>query len=59
MSSMLVETDPTTGAETRHGSIRWGQLRDADPFIGSTADLPQPNDAVSFYIPVPYTTPTN
>jgi hypothetical protein len=58
VSSMLVETDPT-GAETRHGTVRWGQLRDSDPFVGSTTNLPQPNYSVSFYIPVPYTAPVN
>lgn len=34
-------------------SVRWGQLRDSDPFIGSTSRQNNPNYAVSFELPVP------
>ncbi len=34
-------------------SVRWGQLRDSDTFVGSTTNLPNPNYAVSFEMPVP------
>jgi hypothetical protein len=34
-------------------AYRWGQLCDADPFVGSTSGLAQPNYAVSFEMPVP------
>lgn len=33
--------------------VRWGELRDSDPFVGSTTHLPNPNYGVSFEIPVP------
>ncbi len=32
---------------------RWGQLRDSDPFVGSSTNVPQPNYCVAFEIPVP------
>jgi hypothetical protein len=35
------------------GTIRWGQLRDSDPFIGAITRRPQPNYAVAFELPVP------
>ena len=34
-------------------SVRWGQLRDSDPFMGATTKQPNPNYAVSFSLPVP------
>jgi hypothetical protein len=45
------ETAPRTLPET--GARRWGQLRDADPFVGVSTQLPQPNYAVAFELPVP------
>ena len=36
-----------------HGSWRWGQLRDSDPFVGATTRLAQPNYAVTFEMTVP------
>jgi hypothetical protein len=33
--------------------VRWGQLRDSDPFVGSTSGQPHPNYCVSFELPVP------
>jgi len=34
-------------------SVRWGQLRDSDPFVGSTSERHNPNYALSFELPVP------
>jgi hypothetical protein len=34
-------------------SVRWGQLRDSDPLIGSTTTRANPNYAVSFEMSVP------
>jgi hypothetical protein len=34
-------------------AYRWGQLRDSDPFVGSTTNEPQPNYAVAFEMAVP------
>ena len=36
-------------------AIRWGQLRDSDPFVGPLTGVPQPNYAVAFAVNVPYT----
>lgn len=36
----------------RSRAYRWGQLRDSDPFVGSTTKLSQPNHCVSFELPV-------
>jgi lysophospholipase L1-like esterase len=33
--------------------VRWGQLRDSDPFVGLKTQAPSPNYAVSFELPVP------
>lgn len=43
------------GVQMKGGAraVRWGQLRDSDPFIGFTTHLPNPNYAVSFELPVP------
>jgi len=34
-------------------AVRWGQLRDSDPFVGTTTHVPNPNYCVSFELPVP------
>lgn len=34
-------------------AVRWGQLRDSDPFVGSTTNVPNPNYCVSFSLLVP------
>ena len=34
-------------------AVRWGQLRDSDPFVGGTTKQANPNYAVSFSLPVP------
>jgi lysophospholipase L1-like esterase len=36
-----------------HGTFRWGQLRDSDPFVGSSTKKPQPNYCVAFELEVP------
>jgi hypothetical protein len=43
------------GAQMKVASkaVRWGRLRDSDPFVGSTTKRPNPNYAVSFQLPVP------
>ncbi|HVV48022.1 MAG TPA: dockerin [Polyangia bacterium] len=33
-------------------AVRWGQLRDSDPFMGGTTKMANPNYAVSFSMPV-------
>jgi len=35
------------------GTKQWGQLRDSDPFVGSSTNKPQPHFAVAFALPVP------
>jgi hypothetical protein len=34
-------------------AVRWGELRDSDPFMGATTKQANPNYAVSFSLPVP------
>jgi hypothetical protein len=34
------------------GTVRWGQLHDSDPFVGSTTGLPQTNHCVAFQMPI-------
>jgi hypothetical protein len=38
---------------TASHAVRWGQLRDSDPFVGSTTRMPNPNYCVSFELAVP------
>lgn len=38
-------------------ALRWGQLRDSDPFVGPLTGVAQPNYAVAFSVNVPYTSP--
>jgi len=40
-------------ASRPHGTRRWGQLRDSDPFVGATTHTPQPNHAVTFELELP------
>jgi hypothetical protein len=35
------------------GTLRWGLLRDSDPFVGRNTGTAQPNFAVTFELPVP------
>jgi hypothetical protein len=51
---LLVRYAATAASSARaHGSRRWGQLRDSDPFVGATTRTPQPNYAVTFELEVP------
>jgi hypothetical protein len=34
-------------------AVRWGELRDSDPFADATTKQPNPNYSVSFEMPVP------
>ena len=52
--SALTMTPDTNGLSFSNRTLRWGQLRDSDPFLGSTTGVAQPNYAVSFSIAVPY-----
>lgn len=38
---------------TASRAVRWGQLRDSDPFVGTTTNMANPNYGVSFELPVP------
>jgi hypothetical protein len=42
-----------SGALLWTGTVRWGQLRDSDPFVGTMTKKAQPNYAVAFEMPVP------
>jgi hypothetical protein len=41
------------GAIRANGTVRWGQLRDSDPFVGSLTRVAQPNFCVAFEMNVP------
>jgi len=43
----------TDGTIRPSGTLRWGLLRDSDPFVGSLTGLAQPNYAVTFELEVP------
>ncbi|HET7543390.1 MAG TPA: dockerin [Polyangiaceae bacterium] len=52
--AVLVRYAATAAPTVRaHGTRRWGQLRDSDPFIGTTTRTAQPNYAVTFELEVP------
>jgi hypothetical protein len=36
-----------------HGTVRWGLLRDSDPFVGATSKQSQPNWCVAFELAAP------
>ena len=40
------------GAPMQNGTMRWGTLRDSDPFVGATTKQAQPNFAVAFELPL-------
>jgi hypothetical protein len=42
-----------TQMSTASRAVRWGQLRDSDPFVGSTTGEPNPNYGVMFEMLVP------
>ncbi|HMF40995.1 MAG TPA: dockerin, partial [Polyangia bacterium] len=43
----------TDGTIRPNGTVRWGQLRDSDPFVGSLTRMAQPNYCVAFELNVP------
>jgi hypothetical protein len=43
----------TAAARRPEGSLRWGALRDSDPFVGSVTGTVQQNYCVSFELDVP------
>jgi hypothetical protein len=43
----------TDGVLRPGGTRRWGQLRDSDPFVGSTTGRAQPNFALAFELAIP------
>jgi len=52
--AVLVRYAATAAPAARaHGTRRWGQLRDSDPFVGATTRTAQPNYAVTFELEVP------
>ncbi len=48
--AMTAESVPLSVASQ---AVRWGCLRDSDPFVGSSTGVAQPNYAVAFTMPVP------
>ena len=53
---MVVGYASTTDGMVRpNGTVRWGQLRDSDPFVGSLTRVAQPNYCVAFEMNVPPT----
>jgi hypothetical protein len=46
-------TSQGTQMSTGSKAVRWGQLRDSDPFVGATTKVANPNYGVSFELPVP------
>ena len=55
----MTSQDGTTKSQTNSGgngwtgTLRWGLLRDSDPFVGSTTKRAQPNYGVAFQMTVP------
>jgi hypothetical protein len=53
-SGLVVGYASTTDGIIRpNGTMRWGQLRDSDPFLGSLTRTAQPNYCVAFELNVP------
>ncbi|HEY6475074.1 MAG TPA: hypothetical protein VI456_00745, partial [Polyangia bacterium] len=55
--SGITQTLQPDGYTYLNTSLRWGQLRDSDPFVGPLTAVPQPNYAVAFSVDLPYTAP--
>jgi hypothetical protein len=53
----ITQTVQPDGYTYLNTSLRWGQLRDSDPFVGPLTGVPQPNYAVAFSVNVPYASP--
>jgi hypothetical protein len=45
--------DATAMSTPFAGTVRWGQLRDSDPFVGASTHKALPNYGVAFELPVP------
>jgi hypothetical protein len=52
-SSTAAQVTDSAGTLLWTGTVRWGQLRDSDPFVGAVTQRAQPNYAVAFDLPVP------
>jgi len=53
-SGLVVAYAATADGTIRpNGTVRWGQLRDSDPFVGSLTRVAQPNYSVAFEMNVP------
>jgi hypothetical protein len=48
-----LSSDLTAMTAPHPGTLRWGLLRDSDPFVGQSSGTAQPNFAVAFELPVP------
>ena len=46
--SYAMVANPTKRQTPSSGTVRWGLLRDSDPFVGYSTKLPQPNYCVAF-----------
>jgi hypothetical protein len=55
--TMITQTLQPDGYTYLNSTLRWGQLRDSDTFVGQLTGVTQPNYAVAFYVNVPYTSP--
>jgi hypothetical protein len=56
-ATAITQTLQPDGYTYLNTTLRWGQLRDSDPFVGQLTGAPQPNYAVAFSVTVPYTSP--
>ena len=55
--SGITQTLQPDGYTYLNTTLRWGQLRDSDPFVGQLTGVAQPNYAVAFWVKLPYTSP--
>ncbi|MGN6369286.1 MAG: dockerin [Phycisphaerae bacterium] len=51
--SYAMVAEPTPMKSPYPGTVRWGQLKDSDPFTGADTHAPQPNYCVAFQLPIP------
>jgi hypothetical protein len=53
-AGVVVAYAATADGTTSAGhTVRWGQLRDSDPFVGATTNAANPNFCVAFQMTVP------
>ena len=50
--AMLGYAATTDGVKMDGGTVRWGLLRDSDPFVGAVTEVSQPNFSVAFELPI-------